>query len=231
YARDARFTLSGLEGQLWRVALISLDAGLSDVADLELSGGFRDHLAITSRMPAALSNVLRLSDPDSTGAFDDILIGTKVSVLREQAGVPGIAVRVLTRLPNAKHPSGLGQDTTDFFASAIVAHTLASALVVGSAGVGVLGDPLQGNRRVPSFLYGLAVTRSLAPGVDAVAGFDGRTGRAEPGLESRAIARVGVARTRGAVCLEADLTSGLTDRDGNIGFAVSATFTFHGFNP
>ncbi len=46
YTRDARFTLSGLEGNLWRLALVRIDVGLSSIADFEISGGLRDHLQI-----------------------------------------------------------------------------------------------------------------------------------------------------------------------------------------
>src|ERR1700730_1921636 len=47
YARDVRFPLSGLEGNLARVGLVRFDVGLSDIADLDLSGGVRDRLMIT----------------------------------------------------------------------------------------------------------------------------------------------------------------------------------------
>ena len=43
YARDIHYPLSGLEGNLWRFALLRLDIGLSNIADLEVSGGLRDH--------------------------------------------------------------------------------------------------------------------------------------------------------------------------------------------
>ena len=198
---------------------------------MEISGGLRDQLAITSRMPAPLSSVLQLNDPASTGAFDDLVMGTKITLLHERAGAPGVAVRLATRLPNAKHPSGLGQDTTDFFASGIVTQSIAETHIVANLGIGVLGDPLQGDRRVRSWVYGLAAARVVAPEIEAVAGIDGRTGPVQPGLESRAIARVGVARSRGGLRLEAHLTFGLTDRDGNVGFAAAAAYTFHAFNP
>jgi len=231
YARDARFTLSGLEGNLWRFALLKVDIGASRIADVELSGGLRDHLSITSASPAPLSGALQLTDRTSTGAFDDIVIGTKVRLLPEQPGRPGLAVRVATRLPNAKHPSGLGQDTTDFFATLIASQSVKETRFIENVGLGILGDPLQGHRHVNSFIFGASATRTVGAGVEALAGVDGRTGPDEPGLEARAIARAGVARTQGAARLELDLTLGLTNRDGNVGFAVNASFKFHAFSP
>jgi len=231
YARDARFTLSGLGGNLWRFALLKVVVGVSRIADVELSGGLRDHLSIASATPAPLSGALQLMDPTSTGAFDDIIIGTKVRLLAEQPGRPGLAVRVATRLPNAKHPSGLGQDTTDFFSTLIASQSVKETRFIENLGIGILGDPLQGHRHINSFIFGASVMRTVAAGVEAIAGVDGRTGPDEPGLEARAIARAGVARTQGPTRIELDLTLGLTNRDGNVGFVVNASFRFHAFNP
>jgi hypothetical protein len=232
YTRAARFTLSGLEGNLWRVALVRIDVGLSSIADFELTGGLRDHLTITSRTPAVLSDLVQLTDPSSTGAFDDIIVGTKIRLLAEQSGTPGVAVRVATRLPNAKHPSGLGQDTTDFYSSLIVGQSISDTHVTGNLGVGILGDPLHGNRHVGSLLYGVALSHKvMADRATLIVGLDGRTGPAEPGLESRAIARVGAQWTHGPARVELDGTLGLTNRDGNLGMALTVGYTFHAFTP
>src|SRR5438876_3248810 len=63
YARDIHYPLSGLEGNLWRFALLRLDIGLSNIADLEVSGGLRDHLTIKRMKPAVLAGELQLSNP------------------------------------------------------------------------------------------------------------------------------------------------------------------------
>src|SRR5579862_8340358 len=108
YTRDVQYPLSGLDGNLWRIALVQIDVGLSSIADFELSGGLRDRLEITSMTPAVLSGLLRLSNPNSTSAFDDIIVGTHVRVLADADDRPGFGFRIATRLPNSKHPSGLG---------------------------------------------------------------------------------------------------------------------------
>jgi hypothetical protein len=230
YTRDVQYPLSGLDGNLWRIALVQIDVGLSSIADFELSGGLRDRLEITSMTPAVLSGLLRLSNPNSTSAFDDIIVGTHVRVLADADDRPGFGFRIATRLPNSKHPSGLGQNTTDFFGSLIAEHTMAGTRVNGNLGLGILGDPLEGNRRINSLLYGATLTRPLADRLEVVADLAGRTGPSEPGLEPRAIAKGGVAWTREATRLELDATWGLTERDGSIGAAVSARFAFHAFN-
>jgi hypothetical protein len=231
YTRDTMFTLSGLKGNLWRLALIRFDVGLSNVADFELSGGLRDHLSITSRTAGILSGQLRLSNPTATGAFDDIMVGTKVRLVEATASRPGVAIRVATRLPNAKHPSGLGQDAMDFYGTVAVSNGSPQTRLTGNVGIGVLGDPLQGNRHVNSLLYGASASRQVQRHLVVIAGVDGRTGPLEPGLESRAVARAGLGLTRGSANVELSTTLGLTRRDGNVGFALSAVFALRACPP
>ena len=230
-AHDVRYTLSGLEGDLWRVGLIRVDVGLSAIADFELSGGLRDHLAITSQQPAVLSDLLRLSNPSATGAFDDAVVGTKVRLTAEDAERPGISIRFATRLPNAKHPSGLGQNSMDFYSSLIIEKSYANTSVIANIGWGSLGDPLRGNRHVASLLYSVAAQRPVSRAVAIVAGVDGRTGPLESGLEARAIGRSGLRWHRAAIQIDAAATYGLTPRDGTIGAALTAAYTFHAFVP
>jgi hypothetical protein len=229
FARNIQFRLSGLSGDLWRVGLIRLQFGLSSIAEFDLSGGLRDHLFIDSIEPAPLSNLLVLRSPTSTGAFDDIIVGTKVTLVPEAADRPAVAVRVATRLPNSKHPSGLGQNTTDFFASVLASHSFGPTRLTGNAGLGVLGDPLASNHRVNSFLYGAEIGREIDRRFGVIAGVDGRTGPPLPGLEPRAISRVGLVLTEGRARFELDGTYGLTLRDGDVGIALSAGLRFHAF--
>jgi len=229
YARDVRFTLSGLGGDLWRVGLVRIDLGLSDAASFDLNGGVRDHLTITSRTPAVFTDLLRLSNPSATGDFDDIVVGTKIRVADQGHGSPAIGVRVATRLPNAKHRSGLGQNTTDFYGSVIFERSLRAFLAIGNLGYGILGDPLDSHRTVGSFLYSVELRQQLSHSVSLVERLDGRTGPREPGLEPRSIARAGVLWTRAAWWVEIDGTVGLTERDGRVGAAATTGFVFHAF--
>jgi hypothetical protein len=231
YTRATQFTLSGLKGNLWRVGLVRIDVGLSSIADFEISGGLRDHLHIVSATPAVLTDELRLTDPSSTSAFDDIIVGTKVRLVPKESQWPGIAVRIATRLPNAKHASGLGQNTTDFYGTLILAQSVAATEITANFGIGLLGDPLRGNRHVNSAMYSVALTHPIATDVALVVGVDGRTGPLEPGLEPRAIGRVGAMWTQGSARVGVDATLGLTSRDGNLGIALKAGFTFHAFTP
>ena len=75
------------------------------------------------------------------------MVATKIRVLPEAAQHPSFGIRLGTRLPNASNESGLGLDTTDFFASLLAAKTVQSIRVVGNIGTGILADPLAGHEQ------------------------------------------------------------------------------------
>ena len=81
---------------------------------------------------------------DTTGDVEDIVIGTKVRLVSEGMRRPAFGFRFATKLPNASNESGLGLDTTDFFASVLAGKTVRSVRIVGNVGLGILGDPVDG---------------------------------------------------------------------------------------
>src|SRR5580698_3784288 len=103
YGRDEVYPLSGLEGNLWQLPVIGLDIGLSPIADLQITGGPYDRLSITDRRAAPLESPAATGD--TTHDVDDLNIGTKIRLVPETAGRPGIGFRFSVRLPNAKRKS------------------------------------------------------------------------------------------------------------------------------
>src|SRR5262249_55941426 len=57
-AHDVHYPLSGLEGNLWRVPTAGISVGISPIAELQIDGGPYNHLSITKRNPAPLSNLV-----------------------------------------------------------------------------------------------------------------------------------------------------------------------------
>src|SRR5579862_3911976 len=141
YERSLFYPLSGLTGNLWKMPVLGIDVGIGPIADLQITGGPYDRLAITSRQPAPLASLITATG-DTTHAVDDITIATKIRVVPEAASRPAVGLRFAVRLPNAKHESGLGQDTTDFSASLLAAKTLGALRVVGNGGFAIMSEPL-----------------------------------------------------------------------------------------
>src|SRR5882724_11150113 len=141
YARDEFYPLSGLQGNLWQLPVLGFVVGLSTIADVQLTAGPYNRLDITDRRPAPLAGLVAATS-QTTHAVEDIVIGTKIRLAPETLQRPSIGFQFRVRLPNAKHESGLGQDTTDFSASLLSGKTIASARVVANVGFTIMSEPL-----------------------------------------------------------------------------------------
>lgn len=232
YSRDAVFPVSGLKGNLWRLGTLGLSFGVSSIAEIQIDGGIRNRLTITDRSAAPLSNMLNF-DGESTSDVEDIVIGAKVRFLSEGVRRPAMALRFVTRLPNAGNESGLGLDTTDFAFGLAIAKTVQSVRVAGNAGFAILADPARGDRQNDVLTYGVSVARAVATGLEVVAEINGRAntrdGQPIAGLESRSAMRVGSRFTRGPVRLDAALLFGITEKDPTWGFSTGLTWVFNAF--
>ena len=140
WARGITFPASGLRGDLVSGPTIGISVGVGPIAEIQIDGSFYRQLTITERRQAPLSSVLSFTG-NTTSAVDDFVIATKLRLLNESPGRPAIGLRFATRLPNASNESGLGQDTTDFYASFLVGKTVKSLRLVGNAGLAIVGDP------------------------------------------------------------------------------------------
>jgi hypothetical protein len=232
YQRDVVYPVSGLEGHLFRFPTIGVSVGVSSIAEIQIDGSVYDRLNITRRVTAPLSNMLTVSG-DSTSTVEDFVIGTKVRIAPEGETRPAFAFRFATKLPNASNESGLGLDTTDFYASLIVGKTVQSVRVVTNVGVGILADPTRGDRQNDVLTYGVSFARALTQAAEVVGEINGRVNMRDtgipPGTESRSIVRVGARYTIGTWRADAGLMFGVTSDDPSIGFGAGFTYVFNAF--
>jgi hypothetical protein len=233
YTHEADFPVSGLEGRLFRFPLIGVSLGISSIAEIQLDGGFYNRLTITERNVAPLSDMVAATG-NTTSSVEDIVIGTKIRLVPEGVTRPSFGFRFATRLPNASNESGIGLDTTDFFASVLVAKTVQSIRVVGNGGMAILGDPTRGDRQNDVVTYGFSLARAVTNAAELVGEvigrFDVRNGDPPPGTGSRGILRVGTRYTIGGWRGDASLFFGLTSNDPAVGFGAGFTYVFDGFS-
>ncbi len=232
YAKGQEFPVSGLKGDLWRIPTIGLSIGISSIAELQIDGGFYNHLSIDRVRPAPLSDMLEL-DGDSNREVEDVVIGTMIRLLAEAPGRPALGFRFATRLPNAGNESGLGLDTTDFYAAVLGAKTVQSIRLVGNIGFGILGDPARGDRQNDVLTYGASLARALTDRSEVVGELNGRistrSGPDIPGTESRGVLNLGARYTEGAIRFDGGMFLGLTSVDPTIGFTAGFTYVFNAF--
>jgi Putative MetA-pathway of phenol degradation len=231
YQRSVFYPVSGLDGNLLRLPTLGVSFGIGSIAELQIDGGLYNRLSVTSRQPAPLSGVLDFTG-DQTSDVEDITIATKIRLAAEKPGRPAVGVRFATKLPNASNESGLGLDTTDFYASVLVGKTVQSVRVVGNAGLGILGEATDGNSQNDVFTYGVSFARAVREGVEIVGEINGRVdtreGEPPPGTETRGGFRLGGRVTRGAVRLDGGIILGLTSRDTSFGLTAGLTWVFRG---
>jgi hypothetical protein len=233
YARDAFFPLSGLKGTLWQLPVIGINVGLSPIADFQLTGGPYNRLSITERQPAPLASLVTASG-ESSHAVEDISIGAKIRLMGETERRPALGFRFSARLPNAKHESGMGQDTTDFSASLLTGKSIGGVRLVGNLGFTIMSEPLDAAKQNDVLTYGASLARTLDGALEVVGEINGRlstrNGAAPIGTESRGIIKIGGRYHRGGVRFDAAVLLGATSIDPTVGVTAGVTYVFTAFS-
>lgn len=232
YDRDVKYPVSGLQGHLARVPLIGTSIGISSIAEIQIDQASFSRLKITDRRPAPLADMVTVTGPTASDS-DDLIIGTKVRLAPEGTRRPAFGFRFATRLPNANNESGLGLDTTDFFASILAGKTTQSVRVVGNIGFAILGDATNGSRQNDVVTYGLSFARAITEAAEVVGEVNGRANTRSagplPGTESRSVVRMGVRYTIGGWRGDAGILIGATSNDLGVGVTTGFTYVFSAF--
>jgi hypothetical protein len=226
---DVLFPASGLKGTLTRVPVIGLAFGISPIAEIELTGGPYQHLDITNRYLVPLASEVTATG-DSTHSVVDVSIGAKVRLLPETATRPAVAFLFSTSLPNSKHPSGLGLNTTNFFTGFAVGKTISGVRVAGNIGLGILPDPVVGQSQNDVLTYGLSLTRRVGRQIEVLGELAGRSstrsGEPPPGTGSRRSLLLGARYSSGAMRVDAGMTFGMTEMDATVGVTAGVSWMF-----
>lgn len=224
-----RFPASGLEGTLLRLPTLGVSIGVG-IAEIQIDGAAFQQLQIKERFDAPLAHMLTVTG-DSTSGVEDFTIGTKLRLFSEAPGRPAMGLRFATKLPMASNERGLGRDTTDFYASLLVAKTIQSLRIVGNGGIGILGDATRGDRQNDVLTYGLSVARALTQASEVVGEINGRlhTGDNDPppGTQSSAIVRGGLRFTKGPVRIDAGALVGVLAEDPKFGVTAGLTWVIN----
>ncbi|HVH26516.1 MAG TPA: hypothetical protein VM818_07155 [Vicinamibacterales bacterium] len=233
FANDQTYPVSGLEGNLWRLPSVGVSVGISSIAEIQIDGGLFNHLSISTRNPSAPLASSVTATGSGTSDVEDFVMGTKVRLAAETPGRPAFGFRFATKLPNASNESGLGTDTTDFFASLLVAKTIQSVRLVGNVGLGILADPTDGDRQNDVLTYGFSLARAVTQQAEFVGEVNGRVstraGSPPPGTETRSLLKFGGRYTQGTIRFDAAGFVGLTSIDPTIGVTAGVTYVFDAF--
>jgi hypothetical protein len=227
FLQRQRYSLSGFEGDLTRVGVMSLHVGVGEYAEFQLSGVAQDFLSITRRNPAVIPTTV---SGDTTNDTGDLVLAAKLKLAAEKAGRPALAFKVAVQLPNASNERGLGNDETEFYASLLASKRVGKVRLTANAGLAILGSPVVPNSQSDMLLYGLAAAVPVGRRLELVAEAYGREGTQRVGNERRGQVRVGARIHAGGLYWDLAGLAGLHRFDADSGVAFGVRYEIQAFH-
>ncbi len=228
FFQNQRYSLSGLEGDLTRLGVSSVQIGVGEYAEFQISGVMQDFLVVENRTPPAIA-------PDfagnSTSDFGDLILATKLKLAQEKGSRPAFAFKFAVQLPNASQQSGLGNDETEFYSTILLSKHLGPARLLGNVGMAILGNPV-GSGQSDVITYGAAFLLPVHPKINLVGEINGRQAveKEHVGNENKSQVRLGVQIRAAGLRWDLGGIAGLKPLDPDSGIAVGVTYEFKAFH-
>lgn len=226
FEQNAVFRLSGLEGDLTRLAVVGLRLGAGKKVEIQLFWTAQQFLNVSRRFDAPNSPLLDFSG-NSTSDVGDLVMATKARFVDESGAIPAVGFRFGVQLPNGATERGLSTDETNFFGSLLVEKKLAHMTLVGNVGLAILGDPLSPGAQDDLLTYGLAAEYPVTPDISVLADWYGRAGPGGFGTEEQSRLRVGARINAAGLYWDAALLVGFLDTDPSTGLIVGLSKDFN----
>jgi hypothetical protein len=200
FLQNVKFPLSGLNGDLTRIADIRLRQGFASNVEVQIEGALRNYLAINSQ---TLPGPIPLNiNGNSTSDFDDYTISTKIKLRNETGKLPAFGIKFGFQMPNTDQARGIGTNQINIFTKFIVqkkfgvaAGRSPKANIYGNLGLGIMTAPLSQFSQNDVLLYGLAGIFRINDRINLASEINGRvntrSGDAPLGTESMSQFRVG----------------------------------------
>jgi hypothetical protein len=226
------YPVSGLNGDLTRLGVVSLTFGLASNVEVEAGGVIQNFLDINRQFRSS-AVPLQLSQVDSTRDTGDFYLATKIKLRGETRRAPALGFRFGVELPSSNQSRGIGLNQTNFYAATLVAKSLGKARVIGNLGLGILSSPIDASGNISPFtqndvaLFGLAATYQFNSRLTLLSEVNGRySARNSPplGTESDGAARLGVRIRAGGLFWDVAGIRGLYPRSESSGVTFGVTF-------
>src|ERR1051325_3060237 len=116
YLQDIKFPLSGLRGDLTKVADTRLSFGLAPNIEFQMEWTIQSFLSIKGRDPSLVDLRLGANSRD-TNDVGDVTLWMKMKLRNEARIAPSLGFRFGVQLPNSNQSRGIGTNTTNFYAT------------------------------------------------------------------------------------------------------------------
>jgi hypothetical protein len=234
FLQDKDFPLSGLNGDLTRVGVVSLTFGLAPNVEFETGGVFQNYLSINRQYQASAVPLNLSGATNSTHDTGDFYLAAKFKLRNETKRTPSIGFRFGAELPNSNETRGIGVNQTNFFATALAGKHFGRFYLYGNLGIGILTAPVDLFTQNDVLLYGLAATYQFNDRVTLVGEVNGRSStRKRPplGTESDGAARIGARIRAAGLIWDVSGIKGLSRNSANTGISFGVSYEASLFQP
>jgi hypothetical protein len=233
FLQRQRFPLSGLEGDVVKLADTRLSFGLSPNVEFQIEWTIQNFLSVKNRGVAAIPLKLGANDSD-TNDVGDAKLWMKIKLRNESASAPALGFRFGVELPNSNQARGIGNNTTNFYGMITAGKHFGKLNAFGNIGLGILTAPLEATSQNDVLLYGLAGTYAASDRLTLLGEVNGyHSTRKHPplGTEDFSEARLGAQIRALGVRWYAAGIIGTSKRAPKTGLAFGLTYDWDAFNP
>jgi hypothetical protein len=240
FLQDKNYPVSGLNGDLTRLGIVSMTFGLAPNIEVEAGGVIQNFLSINRQYRASAIPLNLSQAPNSTRDTGDFYLATKIKLRNETRRAPALGFRFGAELPNSNQSRGIGLNQTNFFAAALAAKSFGRVRVIGNLGLGILSSPIDASGNISPFtqndvlLYGLAASYRFNDRLTLVGEVNGHhsTRKNAPlGTESDAAARIGARIRAGGLIWDLAGIKGLYSNSERSGLTFGVSYEANLFQP
>ena len=228
FMQGARYTVSGIKGDLTRVGVIGVNFGMGPNVEFQIEGVAQNYLSINSRGVSAIP--LDLPAGNSTNDIGDFTLSAKFKLRNETRRGPSLGFRFGVELPNSNEARGIGLNQTNAFGSILVGKKFGPdgrLNTFGNLGIAILTAPTEFFTQNDVLTYGVAgifrINKQFSIAAEVNGRANTRPGDGPLGTESQAEARLGMQIRASGLRFDFAGIKGLTNFSPNSGFTVGVT--------
>ena len=232
FFQNAKFPLSGINGDLTRVGDIRIRTGLAPNVELQIEGTIQNYVAINSRGASAIP--LNVTG-NSTNDFDDYTVSAKVKLRNETRLLPAIGLKFGYQMPNTDQARGIGTNQINIFTKILLQKKFGKLVgrtpkfnLMGNLGLQRMTAPIERFTQNDLLLYGLAGIYRLTDHVNIASEVNGRVntrgGVAPLGTESVGQFRIGTQIRASGLRFDTAAAFGLTKFSPRTGIIFGVTY-------
>jgi len=230
FMQGAKYTVSGIRGDLTRVGVIGVSFGMSPNVEFQIEGVAQNYVSINSRGPSAIP-LDPLPNANSTNDTGDFTLSAKFKLRNETRRGPSLGFRFGVQLPNSNEARGIGINQTNAFGQILVGKKFGPDgrfNTFGNLGIAILTAPTVLFTQNDLLTYGLAgifrINKQFSIAGEVNGRANTRPGNGPLGTESQAEARLGMQVRASGLRFDFAGIKGLTSFSPNSGFTIGVTY-------